>query len=502
MSQFCRVLLAVIVFALLPATSSAQTEALRQTYLQLVETPLPGSPEGNVSLQLANKAVAHHERVMHGDPAPENVGSAATETVRYQYDDNSFESGFYSAGYALQGAQRFRLSRSGRIRWLEACFFRRSSDTNSTHAFVFDVHSDRSGSPGASIVGQEVLSVGGSLPAGPIDGCFRKHYSRQVEAGDIWVSVFWWGDEGIADEGYSGRGKLLSADTGRPRDTVVKGRLVRNEDGQLTSGAWTVQDAGAVGIRMAVDHEADGPDPDSDSEQTDFTVRGTGDDAVDLPYRLTEGVWFYTVSYRTNDDDAPSFWIKTADASCDGSTLEELLASARNKRLTVGPWPSDICAGWHEIDPIDYQLQSWSVRFVKEGATPDPDPDPDPDPTDCPDNRACLDNGFTVGIDYEDPNTGLWEEARRQSHLGADSAVFYFFNPDNAEVLVKVLRGCEVNQNWWVYSAPATDLAYRVTVWPPNQPGTRWTTGRGAALDVLGFTGVVAITDIEAFPCD
>ncbi len=28
----------------------------------------------------------------------------------------------------------------------------------------------------------------------------------------------------------------------------------------------------------------------------DFTVRGTGGDAVDLPQRLTEGTWFYTVA--------------------------------------------------------------------------------------------------------------------------------------------------------------------------------------------------------------
>lgn len=54
-------------------------------------------------------------------------------------------------------------------------------------------------------------------------------------------------------------------------------------------------------------------------------------------------------------------------------------------------------------------------------------------------NRACLGNGFVVGIDYQDPNSGLWKEAKRQSHLGTDSAVFYFFNPSNAEVLVKVV---------------------------------------------------------------
>lgn len=234
---------------------------------------------------------------------------------------------------------------------------------------------------------------------------------------------------------------------------------------------------------------------------TDFTVRGTGDDDVDLPYRLTTGTWFYTVTYQTDDDDAPSFYLESVDTACDGSRLEELSASGSNKRLSVGPYPANICAGWHEVDPIDFRLRTWSIRFQKEGATPSPDPDPDPEDPSCPANRACLDNGFTVAIDFEDPNTGLWTEAKRQSHLGAESAVFYFFNPDNAEVLVKVLNGCAINQHWWVYSAPATDLRYRVTAWPPNQQGTRWTAASGVRSDQPEFTWVAAITDVKAFGC-
>ncbi len=102
---------------------------------------------------------------------------------------------------------------------------------------------------------------------------------------------------------------------------------------------------------------------------TDFTVRGTGDDAVDLPHRLTAGTWLYTVTYQTDDDDAPSFYLRFVGLTCDGSSIEELSASGRNKRLSVGAFPAQICEGWHEIDPIDFQLQSWSIRFVKEGRT-------------------------------------------------------------------------------------------------------------------------------------
>lgn len=128
------------------------------------------------------------------------------------------------------------------------------------------------------------------------------------------------------------------------------------------------------------------------------------------------------------------------------------------------------------------------------------EPPPEDDPT-CRIDLACLGNGFTVSVEYKDPESGLWYKAARQAYLGNDSAVFYFFNPDNAEVLVKVLNGCGVNQHWWVYSAPATDLLYRVTVWPPGQSASRWTSGEAVASETQGFSWVSAITDIAAFRC-
>ena len=244
------------------AASSAQSEALKQLAAQLREAPAVHSFHEEALETASNKTFVYTAHAVHADPEPERIESAATERVRYQYDDNSFENGLFSSGYALQGAQRFRLQRSGTIRWLEACFYRRSSDFNSNHAFVFDVHSNRSGSPGSSITGSADLATGGTLPSGLADKCFRVNYSRRVSAGDIWVSVLFFGDDGIREEGFSGRGKLLSTDTGKPRNTIVKGRRITNVGGQPTPGSWTTQQAaGAVGIRIAVDHETADPEP-------------------------------------------------------------------------------------------------------------------------------------------------------------------------------------------------------------------------------------------------
>ena len=47
-----------------------------------------------------------------------------------------------------------------------------------------------------------------------------------------------------------------------------------------------------------------------------------------------------------------------------------------------------------------------------------------------------------------------------------DSGLFYFFNPNNAEMLVKVLNGCPVPglQAYWVFYAATTDVEFTLTV--------------------------------------
>ncbi len=209
------------------------------------------------------------------------------------------------------------------------------------------------------------------------------------------------------------------------------------------------------------------------------------------PFAVGAGHVWVSVSWLV---DHPSF-------NNDGVVLMADTSNSRGKRAFNAVFLDRSHQDWQ----VDTNPGVYGLRLGVAHRTQDPDAEtqnPDPDDGDCPANRACLENGFTVAIDFQDPNTNeLWQEARRQSHLSRDSAVFYFFNPENAEVLVKVLRACSINNHWWVYSAPATDLAYRVTVWPPNESGRRWTAGRGSALDVPGFTGVDAITDISAFPC-
>jgi hypothetical protein len=66
--------------------------------------------------------------------------------------------------------------------------------------------------------------------------------------------------------------------------------------------------------------------------------------------------------------------------------------------------------------------------------------------------------------------TARWNLANGQTgpavggRLADDSGVFHFFDADNYELAVKVLRGCGVNDRYWVFAAGLTDVGVEITV--------------------------------------
>ncbi|NJL28532.1 MAG: hypothetical protein HC897_11905 [Thermoanaerobaculia bacterium] len=95
-------------------------------------------------------------------------------------------------------------------------------------------------------------------------------------------------------------------------------------------------------------------------------------------------------------------------------------------------------------------------------------------PTDVAPNNGSVSSvaplpGFTIGggrfaveISWRDfeGDTGEAKEV-----VGSrDSAVVYFFNPDNWEVLIKALDGCEINDRWWIFLSASTNVEYTVKV--------------------------------------
>ena len=81
----------------------------------------------------------------------------------------------------------------------------------------------------------------------------------------------------------------------------------------------------------------------------------------------------------------------------------------------------------------------------------------------------------------------------RVAHAGTnDSALFWFFDLSNWEILVKVLDGCSTNGHFWVFGAATTDLGYRIAV-------TDTVTGRASVYGHEPGVPAPAITDSTAF---
>ncbi len=97
---------------------------------------------------------------------------------------------------------------------------------------------------------------------------------------------------------------------------------------------------------------------------------------------------------------------------------------------------------------------------------------------------------FTVTIDTTD-FMGVERPAKLVTQ-SEDSAVLWFFDPDNWEVLIKVLDGCDYNSRYWVFFAATTNVELTVTVTDTEADVVKqYTNELGHPAD--------AITDTEAF---
>lgn len=74
------------------------------------------------------------------------------------------------------------------------------------------------------------------------------------------------------------------------------------------------------------------------------------------------------------------------------------------------------------------------------------------------------------------------------------SGMFWFFNENDVEVLVRVIDGCALNQHRWVFFAATTNVAYRLEV-------TDLRTGAMRTYSNPLGTRAPATTDVSAFGC-
>ncbi|MEO8190353.1 MAG: LamG domain-containing protein [Acidobacteriota bacterium] len=75
----------------------------------------------------------------------------------------------------------------------------------------------------------------------------------------------------------------------------------------------------------------------------------------------------------------------------------------------------------------------------------------------------CLQNRFAVAVEWRD-FAGNVGDATVASCGTSDSGLYWFFSPQNVEMLVKVLNGCTFNDRYWIFAAATTNVGFRLEV--------------------------------------
>lgn len=79
------------------------------------------------------------------------------------------------------------------------------------------------------------------------------------------------------------------------------------------------------------------------------------------------------------------------------------------------------------------------------------------------DTAFLLGNRFSVEMEWR-ANAGDEFQPARLLSFTNNAAQFYFTNPNNAELLIKVLNACALNNRYWTFFAATTNVQFRITV--------------------------------------
>ena len=89
------------------------------------------------------------------------------------------------------------------------------------------------------------------------------------------------------------------------------------------------------------------------------------------------------------------------------------------------------------------------------------------------DGELCLSGGrFRVDTWWQTPDGRMGRGQGQQ--IGDDSGFFWFFREGRAEVMVKAIDGCAVNDHAWVFTAGMTNVHTAIRVTDTGTGATRW----------------------------
>jgi acetyl esterase/lipase len=174
----------------------------------------------------------------------------------------------------------------------------------------------------------------------------------------------------------------------------------------------------------------------------------------------------------------------------------EAALKAQWDRLQIA-WQEDVRVGFsHNVWPLQTMIDGFLFLVGKTYVAAPPSPPPPPPAPAClpgPTTLCLLGGRFRAEVTWHDPQGKSGPGQVAPCAAAADSSgLFWFFTPDNWEMMLKVIDGCALNQHFWVFSAATTNVGYDLMV-------TDTKTGQAARYtNPLGQTSP-AITDTMAF---
>jgi photosystem II stability/assembly factor-like uncharacterized protein len=255
----------------------------------------------------------------------------------------------------------------------------------------------------------DVLAIDPAEPATLYAGTLGPQFFKSIDSGNTWAYV----GEGPNDPWGYDSATALAISPATPA-TVYAGTgygLFRSADG---GQSWTAVDTGLK----------------------DTYVRALAIDAS-APSTL------YAGTAETYSSRAGSGILKSTDGGASWTAMNAGLANPFVSALAIDPsTPARLYAGTNG--------GVYEYLRVEGPCLADP-------------TTLCLNGGrFQVTTTWRTRDGG--SGGGRAVALSGDTGYFWFFDPGNVEVLVKVLNGCAVNSRYWSFAAGLTDVEVLVTV--------------------------------------
>lgn len=283
--------------------------------------------------------------------------------------------------------------------------------------------------------------------SGPSSGVVGTPYSFSASCADAGSNGWSWSTTG---------GSISGGSTG-PQITVTWSspglKVVRASHFACTSGQRTISIS-------KPDDPDDGPDGGGPNEPLDaaFTFSPTSPDVGEpVSFDASASTGATNLIWEFGDGGPTQNGVKVQHTYGEPGTYEVLL-TATQPGTGVG------C-----IQGICF---SEETKTIVVGGDDTPPPPPEDDGPVCPDdpNDLCLIEGrFRVEVSWANQRNGEAGTGKPLEHspLGESSdntGFFYFFNPNNTELIVKMIDGRDVNNSFWFFRGGLSDVDYTITV--------------------------------------